>query len=193
MTRDERLKYCKACSYQKLTVNNGIVCSITNAPATFEVACTIYKEDPELKQKVESDDTQRGASLESATRLTRFVNRLVDIVCIVVLVDGVRSLLNMQAPENIFQVSPSEQIREILISLFATLFYYLIFELVTGRTPGKLLTNTKVVDLNGNKPDFKTVLIRSLSRAVPFEPFSFFGDTDKGWHDKWSKTRVVKG
>jgi hypothetical protein len=26
--------------------------------------------------------------------------------------------------------------------------------------------------------------------AVPFEPFSFFVPTP-GWHDRWSKTRVV--
>lgn len=192
MTRQERLKFCKACSYQKSDENHGVICSITNTPATFEVACTIYKEDPELKQQMGVEMVQGDFSQESATMLMRFINRLIDVFCIVFLLDGVRSFLSMEAPEKIFQVSPGVQLQEILISLLATVIYYTFFESVTGRTPGKFLTNTKTVDVNGNKPDFTTVLRRSLCRVVPFEEFSFFGGIDRGWHDKWSKTRVVK-
>ncbi|MBI9060916.1 MAG: RDD family protein [Marinilabiliaceae bacterium] len=192
MTRQERLKFCKACRYQKSDEYHGVICSVTNAPASFEVACTIYNEDPELKQQMVVELAQGDLSQESATMLMRFVNRFIDVFCIVFLLDGVRSLLSMEAPENIFQVSPGVQLQEILISLLATLIFYIIFESLTGRSPGKFLTNTKVVDVNGNKPDFTTVLRRSLCRVVPFEEFSFFGGIDKGWHDKWSKTKVVK-
>lgn len=37
---------------------------------------------------------------------------------------------------------------------------------------------------------FGTTLLRTISRYVPFEAFSCFGE--RGWHDTWSKTYVVK-
>ena len=76
---------------------------------------------------------------------------------------------------------------------FAIVFgYYAVLEGFTGRTIGKFITRTKVVDENGEKPDFNTILIRSLCRLIPFEQFSFLGSDSYGWHDKFSKTRVVK-
>jgi hypothetical protein len=35
----------------------------------------------------------------------------------------------------------------------------------------------------------KTVLLRTLCRIVPFEPFSAFGGHP--WHDKWTRTYVI--
>lgn len=72
------------------------------------------------------------------------------------------------------------------------LFYYVFFESLTGRTPGKLLTGTRVVDEQGQKPSFGQILGRSLARMLPFEPLSFFGAENRGWHDSLSKTYVVK-
>lgn len=71
------------------------------------------------------------------------------------------------------------------------LIYYAAFETWFGRTPAKWITGTKVVNLDGTKPGFGKVLQRTLSRLVPFEPFSFLGGGDSGWHDKWSDTVVV--
>lgn len=70
------------------------------------------------------------------------------------------------------------------------IFYYLFYETVLGVTPAKLLNETRVVDYIGNKASFKQILIRTLSRLVPLEAFSFFAED--GWHDKWSQTMVVK-
>ncbi|HEX2675275.1 MAG TPA: RDD family protein, partial [Polyangiales bacterium] len=72
------------------------------------------------------------------------------------------------------------------------LAYYIFFEAVFGRTPGKMLTGTRVVTVDGGTPSFTQILGRNLARYVPFEPFSFFGDDAVGWHDSWSGTRVVK-
>lgn len=70
--------------------------------------------------------------------------------------------------------------------------YYLILESLFGRTLGKVFTKTKVVDRQGNKPSFWRIFGRSLSRYIPFEPFSFlFGAYPMGWHDTISKTLVV--
>ena len=81
----------------------------------------------------------------------------------------------------------------IIYYVFTILIYSLYFGLqeylFKGRTIGKFITGTTVVTLSGENPTFKVYLIRALCRCIPFEPFSFFGDT--GWHDSISKTRVV--
>ena len=74
---------------------------------------------------------------------------------------------------------------------FALFFgYYLFFEGLWGRTPAKMILGTVVTDLKGQPPTFTTVLKRTLARCVPFEAFTFFGEN--GFHDKASRTRVVR-
>ena len=68
--------------------------------------------------------------------------------------------------------------------------FYLFFEGVLNATPGKMLTRTRVVSIDGGKPSFGQVFARTLVRFVPFEAFSFLGGS--GWHDRWTKTRVVR-
>lgn len=70
--------------------------------------------------------------------------------------------------------------------------YYLFFETAFGKTPGKWLTKTRVISKTGRRPRFMQILGRTLTRLVPFEPFSFFGRKGRGWHDGWSGTRVVR-
>ena len=70
-----------------------------------------------------------------------------------------------------------------------TLIYYLISEATMGRTIGKFATNSFVIDQYGKKPDFGTILGRSLCRWIPFNALSCLGK--RGWHDQISKTYVV--
>ena len=72
-----------------------------------------------------------------------------------------------------------------------SLFYYNVFEIFFARTLGKLITQTLVVDENGEKPNHEAILIRSLCRLIPFEMLSFLGMPARGWHDSISKTYVV--
>jgi uncharacterized RDD family membrane protein YckC len=69
--------------------------------------------------------------------------------------------------------------------------YYIFFEHVFNATPGKMITRTRVVRLDGGKPSVGQIIGRTFSRFVPFEAFSFLGSSS-GWHDRWSKTRVVR-
>ncbi|QCK16604.1 RDD family protein [Mangrovivirga cuniculi] len=69
------------------------------------------------------------------------------------------------------------------------ILYYIFFEATFQATPGKMATGSKLVAEKG-KLSIGKVIGRTFSRFVPFEPFSFFGD--KGWHDKWTNTTVVK-
>jgi len=56
-------------------------------------------------------------------------------------------------------VDGSEQV----LGYLAFFLYYLLFESLTGKTPGKLLTNTRAVDAEGNSPEFR--------KRIPFEEF----------------------
>lgn len=78
-----------------------------------------------------------------------------------------------------------------IIMLIISITYYTLFESLSGRTLGKLITGTIVVDENGKKPDFGTVFKRSLCRLIPFNAISFLFNPRLGWHDSISDTYVV--
>jgi uncharacterized RDD family membrane protein YckC len=119
-----------------------------------------------------------------ATMGVRFLNFLLDNVA--------RLLLSAVLGGIFGALGGSSTFGNIFISLSIMLGYYMFFEGVFGRSPGKLLTGTYVVNEDGTKPRFSQIVGRSLARFVPFEPLSFFGNSPTGWHDRWSGTRVVK-
>ena len=70
--------------------------------------------------------------------------------------------------------------------------YYFLFESISGRTPGKLLTKTKVVDRLNTKPKILSVALRTLLRFNPFDWLSYLFGQEQGGHDQLSRTRLVK-
>lgn len=75
---------------------------------------------------------------------------------------------------------------------FGTMFfYYLLLETIFAKTPGKWLTQTKVVNLYGNKPSFLAITIRSITRITIIDIF-FIPFLDKTLHDYLSKTNVIE-
>jgi hypothetical protein len=70
--------------------------------------------------------------------------------------------------------------------------YYIFFEYYYQWTPGKLISDTIVVDKQGDKPDLRTIILRTFARLVPFEPFSCLDSNSWGWHDRWTKTYVIE-
>ncbi|MBG47399.1 MAG: hypothetical protein CML05_03820 [Pseudozobellia sp.] len=60
------------------------------------------------------------------------------------------------------------------LCLIFYLGYYVLLETSIQKTFGKMVTNTKVVDLYGHKPNGKQIFIRTLIRLYPFDPISFF-------------------
>jgi uncharacterized RDD family membrane protein YckC len=78
-----------------------------------------------------------------------------------------------------------------LFGIGAMATYYIGFEAALGRTPGKMLTGCRVVDVAGGPARFLQIVGRTAARFVPFEPVSFLGQRP-GWHDRWSATRVVR-
>jgi hypothetical protein len=68
--------------------------------------------------------------------------------------------------------------------------YYFIMEYLLGRTVGKFITHTKVVDEMEQSPNLKAIAIRTLLRLVPFEAFTFMFPAS-GIHDTLSKTKLI--
>lgn len=80
---------------------------------------------------------------------------------------------------------------ESISSIFYLLVIYTSFELIWGVTPLKILTNTRVVGMDGQTPKRRHILLRNAARFIPFEFLSYiFSHT--GWHDRFSKSRLVK-
>jgi uncharacterized RDD family membrane protein YckC len=76
------------------------------------------------------------------------------------------------------------------ILLIIYLLYYLIFESVSRRTLGKIITGTVVVNSDNSKPGLKNILLRSLLRFNPFDIISYLFGFEQGTHDKLSGTRL---
>ena len=60
-----------------------------------------------------------------------------------------------------------------------------------GKSLGKLVTRTRAVEQDGSPLTPRTAILRGLSRAVPFEPFSAFGSPSYPWHDRWTHSFVI--
>ena len=127
---------------------------------------------------------------------TRFINFIVDRVIIFIISFAIGAVLGLiigiMWPENLSYFDHVPFLHEVFFGVVINFLYYFILETTTGQSIGKMLTVTKVLTEDGEKPDTKAIAIRSVCRMIPFEPFSFFGSTDLGWHDTISKTIVVK-
>ncbi|MEL6256277.1 MAG: RDD family protein [Bacteroidota bacterium] len=133
--------------------------------------------------------------LETASGGTRFVNYLIDSLGVWLFQTyGLGYLIENFFLNDIIQDFSSNAYTYTIMGIFffSAFLYYALFEIIFDKTPGKFLTKTKVVNLEGGKADTTAILLRSLIRYVPFEAFSFLGDSATGWHDSWSKTRVVR-
>ena len=131
----------------------------------------------------------------------RFVNWLIDNLVMRFGVSyltgaGVGVLLQLISPEILFELASGGRgfifwAVSYFIGICNYLFYYTISEkLFRGYTLGKLISGTRAVRDDDEELTFKDALLRSLCRIVPFEVFSALAGFP--WHDKWTKTKVVK-
>lgn len=125
--------------------------------------------------------------LRLARKHTRLVNFLIDSLCFATLFVVWRQWIFGGILSTIL---PNATATEVLMVFWLYFFYYAMFEYGMGQTPGKLITGTKVVDINGQKPPLKSILLRCFFRFFPLYPFSLLADDPIGRHDSWSKTRV---
>ena len=76
------------------------------------------------------------------------------------------------------------------IALVVVTLYYVFFEGLWARTPGKFVCGTIVVNEQGGRPSLGQIVGRTFCRFIPFEAFSFLGE--RGWHDSIPRTFVVE-
>ncbi|MFT5822184.1 MAG: putative RDD family membrane protein YckC [Crocinitomix sp.] len=153
------------------------------------IAFTLLRSDIKPVDEFGSVSSESKNDLVEATKGQRFVHHLIDSI---VFMGVCTSILVFYGDSFIGELDykVGSTITYLIIGIIARLMYYPIFETLFGATPGKFLTGSKVVKEDGSKITFDQSWIRTFSRIVPFEPFSFLGK-DKGWHDAWSKTKVV--
>lgn len=182
----ENLDYCRKCQNKGFNFHEGTVCNITHKKPDFEGVCANFKEI--------SGDDKTFNDLYSRKRLidgrvngwVRFANYFIDRVVIILLslLAGVVVALNGYVDISTFE--------SYVLSYMLIILYFSLMEGLTGRTIGKLVTGTIVVNENGNKPEFSRIIGRTFCRLIPFDAFSFLGEDHSGWHDTISKTKVIK-
>ena len=122
--------------------------------------------------------------LKETSKKKRLINFLVDLLVIAILMEitfRIESMVENEAPIKALRV----------IIVFGG--YYIPMEYLLGKTVGKYITKSKVVNRDGSKINLKTAIIRYLCRWIPFEFASLaLGYDAKAWHDTLSKTYVIE-
>jgi uncharacterized RDD family membrane protein YckC len=135
--------------------------------------------EKEQKEKVDSNVVGSGI---------RFVNFLIDFIVWLVLVFIMSFIIGLI-------VQPTDQGILTLfgyVLIFGTFIgYYAFMEIRFQKTVGKFVTKTKVVKMNGEKPENGDIITRTFCRLIPFDRLSFLF-VKNGIHDFLSKTKVVK-
>jgi uncharacterized RDD family membrane protein YckC len=194
MTRDQQLMYCKVCKHQQMDFQRGIVCGLTGSPADFDPVCHNFFSDEPIEE-VQYKASKESVTLKTPSAGKRFANYTIDLIVLIILVVVfmmVSAIVGVAIyPEAAATIESDFENYNLLISLVIHFSYYTLFESSGGRTIGKLITGTRVVDKHGRNPGVKAVFLRTISRYVPFNAFSFLGSEPRGWHDAWTDTWVI--
>ncbi len=183
-----KFEQCKRCKHKGFNFKRGLFCNLTNEkPARFG-SCEKFENNPEADvYKPSYVSPYKSEYIEGRVNgWIRFANYFVDRIIVIVLsiLFTVVLLLNGKADINRFE--------EYLIVYSIAVFYYTLFEAAFGQSVGKFITGTIVVTENGEKPSFGNILGRSFCRLIPFNAFSFLGESASGWHDSITGTRVIE-
>lgn len=150
-----------------------------------------------------SDDHQEASSLQpptpdvivylypTASTGKRFLNFLIDTITAYALIFMISFGIAVLAEFVPGAMALLEGVVGFIVIYGSFFAYFAVLEAMIGRTLGKLLTNTLVLNLRDEKPTLGQILGRSAARFIPFEPFSFLGSSGSGWHDALPKTKVV--
>jgi uncharacterized RDD family membrane protein YckC len=112
----------------------------------------------------------------------RFLNLLIDIGIVIFLIVIFNKIIFHHSIFSFFGLLK-------ILDLAVIFAYFYGLENSVGQTVGKMITKTKVVNLEGGKPTTQQMLVRTFSRIIPLEPVLLIGG--KWLHDSLSQTRVV--
>lgn len=195
INNDQRLAYCRICLNRKFNLKEGIVCGLTDQKPDFENTCPNFKTDQKRKEELATGSMQVRLESIRAGRVPRLINYVLDILCIRAIGTGIAVLYFLVYFSAFPQRNTAQsEIIWIILALELTVYiaYYWVLESFTGRTLGKFITGTAVLNDKGKTPSNKELLVRTLTRLIPFEQFTFLSTERKGLHDTLSGTYVVK-
>jgi uncharacterized RDD family membrane protein YckC len=122
-----------------------------------------------------------GSNLASTGQ--RFGNLVIDMIAAYAILFGLLYAMHIR-------FTHLSQAESIMYEMGIRVCYYFLLEAIFGKTLGKMITRTRVVNMDGEKPSIGTILGRSFCRIIPFDALSFLSGRP-GWHDTISGTRVV--
>ena len=164
-------------------------------PAFIEI-CPKCGLNPKTAQRVV--EIIKDDSIKKAIIAKRFINLILDSIFYIAFVFTFTIILYLIL-ESTGMMSGSfykdnekliDSILGNIIGIGLYFLYYVYFEFKFNKTIGKIITGTKVILINGEKPDIITLILRTLCRLIPFDVFSYLFKKE-GWHDRFSKTMVV--
>ena len=130
--------------------------------------------------------------MNKESKLKRLVNFMIDSVII-----GILGLLVFYIMSYIFlkykltsRLGEGKLISIDMFLIIIAFLYYFISESVLGKTIGKYITRTKVVNVKGELPSVISIFLRTILRLIPLDPISYLFNS-VGWHDKFSSTYLV--
>ena len=199
MKRTEQLNFCSICIHQSKDMRKGIICGITDQIADFDEQCNSFAEDPEIMEEIRLKEIGNQVDDKMASMGKRFLNYMLDMVFMMIftyflsmIIFIIIAMIDRTVVYSILSVlRDGDNPLKYFIGFIFMMIYYVGFEATTGRTLAKYITKTKVVTEMGEKPGFADIVIRSLCRFIPFEPFVFLFSEASGWHDTISKTKVI--
>lgn len=151
-----------------------------------------------MKDLILDENYNKEVNLVHASKGKRFANFFLDRIfssvlsfCFFYVLFFIKDSIYLQDYAYTEPFSAMWFIETMLELLFISFYYILLESYLKGKTLAKYFTKTKVLNLDGSKPSFETIVKRSFIRLVPFEAFSFLGDEPDGWHDRWSNTIVI--
>lgn len=139
----------------------------------------------DLTAKIEE---QKEFDSKKVSSLTRLIHFIVDTIAFIILTMIFTFVLG-------FFIYPTDQSIMTLMEYFilaAGFFgYYFFMETKYQKTIGKFITKTKVVNINGTRPELGDIVKRTFCRLIPFDRISFLF-APNGFHDRLSDTTIIK-
>lgn len=134
------------------------------------------KATAEKQQKEKVDSNVVGSGI-------RFLNFIIDFIIWLIIAGSLTFPLSAN--------NENQMLFGYMIMFTTFIGYYAIMEIKFQKTIGKFVTKTRVVKVNGEKPENSDIISRTFCRLIPFDRISFLF-TQNGIHDFLSKTKVVK-
>lgn len=126
-----------------------------------------------------------------ASKGARFANYMIDLIAFYIVFFVILLVITLINPAYGHWFANTHDLLQRLIGIVSYALFSFFIEAVTGgRSLGKLITGTKVIMTDGEKPSVGDYFLRNIIRGIVLiDQLSFFGEN--GLHDSWSNTRVI--